>query len=162
MAWKKSIQDRSHQWSTRPAHNPGRQLLSLDFEVLGRTYRRTDHYRPRPGLWSASWINNLRSLSVLMMLQGFLSCCCRLTKVEKDYWQQVVPAVGQTPFLLYFWLQKASQQKQIEKYGAVQREEQRFGVTLTYLHCRSRGSINDQNDRATERWKVRKFYPAAA
>ena len=34
-------QDRSHQWSTRPAHSPGRQWLSLDFEVLGRTDGRT-------------------------------------------------------------------------------------------------------------------------
>ena len=38
---KNSIQDRSHQWSTRPAHSPGRQWLSLDFEVLGRTDVRT-------------------------------------------------------------------------------------------------------------------------
>ena len=29
-------QDRSHQWSTRPAHSPGRQWLSLDFAVLGQ------------------------------------------------------------------------------------------------------------------------------
>ena len=29
--------DRGHQWSTRPAHSPARQWLSLDFEVLGRT-----------------------------------------------------------------------------------------------------------------------------
>ena len=62
--WKRSLefkvtQDRSHQWSTRPAHSPGRQWLSLDFEVLGRTdtlCENSDHYRP--GLWSASWINN--------------------------------------------------------------------------------------------------------
>ena len=39
---KEEEEDRSHQWSTRPAHSPGRQWLSLDFEVLGWTYRRTD------------------------------------------------------------------------------------------------------------------------
>ena len=62
---KQILQDRSHQWSTRPAHIPGRQWLSLDFEVLGRTDGRTDtlcensdHYRP--GLWSASWINYVK------------------------------------------------------------------------------------------------------
>ena len=50
------------EWSTRPAHRPGRQWLSLDFEVLGRTdgwagnlCENSDHYRPE--LWSASWIN---------------------------------------------------------------------------------------------------------
>ena len=57
----KREQDRSHQWSTRPAHSTGRQWLSLELEVLGRTDGRTllcennDHYRS--GLWSASWIN---------------------------------------------------------------------------------------------------------
>ena len=78
LCWIKSIkindarekytrQDRSHQWSTRPAHSPGRQWLSLDFEVLGRTYGRkdtlcenSDYYRP--GLWSASWINRRAKL----------------------------------------------------------------------------------------------------
>ena len=34
-------QDRSHQWSTRPGHSPGRQWLSLDFEVLRRMDGRT-------------------------------------------------------------------------------------------------------------------------
>ena len=63
-------QDRSHQWSTRPAHSPGRQWLSLDRLILkfwdGRTDVHTygltdtlcensDHYRPEQ--WSASWIN---------------------------------------------------------------------------------------------------------
>ena len=37
-----TIQDRRHQWSTRPAHSPGRQWLSLDFEGLGWTDGRTD------------------------------------------------------------------------------------------------------------------------
>ena len=32
----------SHQWSTWLAHSPGRQWLSLNFEVLCRTYGRTD------------------------------------------------------------------------------------------------------------------------
>ena len=35
---KESEQDRSHQWSTRPAHSPGRQWLFWG----GRTDRRTD------------------------------------------------------------------------------------------------------------------------
>ena len=51
---KKMIQDRSHQWSTRPAHSLGRQWLSLDFEVLGRTdtlCENSDHCRPS-GLWA--------------------------------------------------------------------------------------------------------------
>ena len=39
-----NLQDRSHQWSTRPAHSPGRQWLSLDVEVLGRTDGRTDEH----------------------------------------------------------------------------------------------------------------------
>ena len=39
--WRHKVQDRSHQWSTRPAHNPGRQWLSLDFEILGQTEGRT-------------------------------------------------------------------------------------------------------------------------
>ena len=61
-------QDRSHQWSIWPAHSPGRQWLSLDFDVLCRTYGRTynmcensDHYRP--GLRSASWINSWTLIS---------------------------------------------------------------------------------------------------
>ena len=34
-------QDRGHYWSTRQAHSPDRQWLSLDFKVLGRTDGRT-------------------------------------------------------------------------------------------------------------------------
>ena len=67
---RKKIQDRSHQWSTRPAHSPGRHWLlwggrtyvQTDGRTDVRTYGLTDtlcensdHYRP--GLWSASWIN---------------------------------------------------------------------------------------------------------
>ena len=91
---RKLLQARSHQWTTRPAHRPGRQWLSLEFEILGQTdggtegrmYRRTDnlcensdHYRSR--LWSVSWINILCAyflLSYRHLQPNVMSCLFNL------------------------------------------------------------------------------------
>ena len=56
VAKNNKIQDRSHQLSTRPAHNPGWQWFLLDYEIWdGWTYEWTDnmcensdHYCGRP------------------------------------------------------------------------------------------------------------------
>ena len=46
-----------HQWSTRPAHSPGRQWFSLDYEVLGRTGRKKTCVKIVITTGRDSWIN---------------------------------------------------------------------------------------------------------
>ena len=64
---------------------PGRQWLSLDFEVLGRTYVGTDnlcensgHYRP--GFWSASWIKKkIRVVPFFTFFRFYAAACIHRT-----------------------------------------------------------------------------------